>query len=414
VKPVIFVPGFPASELRDVNTKATVFPPTLPTLIDPAKKAAYIQRLTKVPGDLEAGPPIKDILGVAKQAQSLYDILGGKFQYDTSPLSNDFAAIGWDWRLSIAHKTVMEKMAAEVSRLSTGGRKIVAIVHSTGGLVFRAFLEARPDLLSRFEQVMAFGVPWNGTLEALHAMTVGESTGFLFARITAEQGAALISHAQAAYELLPPEFLVDQSWIPADAAHDYMRQLVATSHVPFPQVFDDLPMMNVCGWGVRTWKSTAWDEDKDVGDGTVPVASSSWIEGANVRTKFLPIGAYASANTPYPHMRIWDSPPVLQVFEEVLHDAPVSPFLCACADSDDYIDYNKDVDVRFSSDIPCNVTADLDGSHVAVAMNAEGRGAFLLKRDGITHNVDNDIYRFAVTFRWNGGQASRAVLIKSV
>src|SRR5262249_10899313 len=146
----------------------------LSTLIDPAKKSALIQRLIKVPGDLEAGPPIRDILGVAKEAQSLYDILGGKFGYDTSHLSGDFSAIGWDWRLSISHQTVMEKLAAEVSRLSTGGRKIVAIVHSTGGLVFRAFLETRPDLISRFEQVMAFGVPWNGTLEALHAMTQGE------------------------------------------------------------------------------------------------------------------------------------------------------------------------------------------------------------------------------------------------
>ena len=66
MKPVLFIPGFPGSELRDSTTKATVFPPTLPTLIDPAKKNALIQRLIKVPGDLEAGPPIRDILGVAK------------------------------------------------------------------------------------------------------------------------------------------------------------------------------------------------------------------------------------------------------------------------------------------------------------------------------------------------------------
>ena len=102
MKPVLFIPGFPGSELRDSTTKATVFPPTLPTLIDPAKKNALIQRLIKVPGDLEAGPPIRDILGVAKQAQSLYDILSGKFKYDTSNLSADFSAIGWDWRRSIA------------------------------------------------------------------------------------------------------------------------------------------------------------------------------------------------------------------------------------------------------------------------------------------------------------------------
>jgi len=70
--------------------------------------------------------------------------------------------------------------------------------------------------------------------------------------------------------------------------------------------------------------------------------------------------------------------------------------------------------VRFSSDIPCNVTADLGGAHIPVAINGEGRGAFILKRTGIQHNVGSDIFRFTVTFRWNGGQVSRAVLIKSV
>jgi len=410
VKPVLFIPGFPASELRDTATKATVFPPTLSTLVDPAKKAALVQRLIKVPGDLEAGPPIRDILGVAKQAQSLYDILGGKFGYDTSHLSSDFSAIGWDWRLSISHQTVIEKLAAEVSRLSTGGRKIVAIVHSTGGLVFRAFLDSRPDLASRFEQVMAFGVPWNGTLEALYAITRGESVGFLFARISAEQGATIMSHAQAAYDLLPPDVLADTSWISAD----YMRQLASTAHGPFPQNFDALPVTNVCGWGFDTWTSRDWTHNKDAGDGTVPVTSSSWIQGANVRTKFLPIGAYATASIPYAHARIWDSPPVLQLFEEVLNDAPRGPFLCAAADSDDFVDYNADVDVRFSSDVPCDVTVDLGDSHIPVAINAEGRGACILKRAGIQHNVGNDIFRFTITFRWSGGAASRAVLIKSV
>jgi hypothetical protein len=116
VKPILFIPGFPASELRDSATKATVFPPGLSTLIDPAKKAALIQRLITVPGNLEAGPPIRDILGIAKQAQSLYDILSGRFQYDTSNLSSDFAAIGWDWRLGIGHAALMDKLSGSSIR----------------------------------------------------------------------------------------------------------------------------------------------------------------------------------------------------------------------------------------------------------------------------------------------------------
>ena len=413
MKPILFIPGFPASELRDAITGATVFPPSVSTLLNSAKKSAFVQKVIDVPGNLVAGPPIRDVLGIAKQAQSLYDILSGKFGYDTSGLSADFAAIGWDWRLSIVDATVMTAISDAIDRL---GQDIVAIIHSTGGLVFRAFLEARPDLIPRFEQVMAFGVPWNGTLEALHAMTKGESRGFLFAKISAKQGATIVSHAQAAYDLLPPSFLADQSWIPADAAHDYMRQLAATAHGAWTRNLDALPVTNVCGWGADTWTSPAWTSDKDAGDGTVPIDSSSWIRGANLRTVFLPIGAYATANIPYRHSRIWDSPPVLQLFEEVLNDAPRAPFLCAAADSDDYIDYNADVDVRFSADVPdCNVTVDLGGSHIPVAINGEGRGAFFLKRAGIQHNVGNDIFRFTVTFRWSGGgPVSRAVLIKSV
>ena len=412
-KPILFVPGFPASELRDGSGR-TVFPPSLPTLVDAAKKRALIQRLLAIPGDLVAGPPIRDVLGIAKQAQSLYDLLGGKFGYDTSQLSEDFAAIGWDWRKSIADQRVIDSIAAAVDRLGGG---IVAIIHSTGGLVFRAFLEARPDLAEQFEQVMAFGVPWRGTLEALHAITVGESEGFLFARITAAEGAQILSHAQAAYDLLPPDLLADLSWTTSDS----MRQLAGSAHAPFPQNFDVLPLTNVCGWGIETWTSRTWDQSKDAGDGTVPVGSSSWIRGANVRTLFLPIGAYATANIPYAHPRIWDSPPILQLFEEVLNDAPRSPFLCAAADGDDYIDYDSDVDVRLSAMSPnggalagCKATVDIDGLKTGVPLNADGRGAFALKRLGIEHNVGNDIYRFTVTFRWSGGSATRTVVIRSV
>ena len=383
-KPILFIPGFPASELRDRNGR-TVFPPSLSTLVSASKKAAFIERLLNIPGDLVAGPPIRDVLGIAKQAQSLYDLLGGKFGYDTSGLSDEFAAVGWDWRLGIADQRVINAIAAAVDRLGDG---IVAMIHSTGGLVFRAFLDARPDLIPKFEQVMAFGVPWLGTYEALYAMTVGESEGFLFAKITKAEGREIVSACQAAKDLLP-------------------------ENARFPQQFDALPVTNVCGWGVDTWTSAQWTHSKDAGDGTVPLWSSSWIQGTRVRTFFLPIGAYATANIPYPHARIWDSPPVLQLFEEVLNDAAPAPFLCAAADGDDYIDYDTDVDVRVSANIPgCTVTVDLDRSDVP--LKADGRGAFILKRAGIVHNVGNDIYRFTVTFRWNGGSAQRAVVIRSV
>jgi len=64
-KPILFVPGFPGSELRDKTSGRTVFPPSLSTLADPAKKSALIQNLIAVPGNLIAGPPIRDVLGIA-------------------------------------------------------------------------------------------------------------------------------------------------------------------------------------------------------------------------------------------------------------------------------------------------------------------------------------------------------------
>ena len=444
-KPILFIPGFPASELRDRSTGQLVFPPSFSTLIDPQKKAEMIARLTTVPGDLIAGPPIRDVLGIAKQAQSLYDILGGKFGYDTSDLSDDFAAVGWDWRRSISDPLAMEAMVSAADRLSKGGaRKLVAIVHSTGGLLFRAFLEAHPSLLSDFEQVLAFGVPWCGTLDALYAATEGVSEGFLFAKISAGEGAEVVSHSQAAYDLMPVDPssglfvangaastpLMDQSWIPPGADHDFMRRLASAAHGPFARRFDDLPVTNVCGWGMETLPSASVDGGvlrfdkavRDAGDGTVPIVSSSWLHGAAVRTMMLPIGTYPTANIPYPHKRIWDSPPLLQLFEEVLHDAPRQPFLCVAADSDDAIDYSRDVDVRMSAVgadgsplAGCKATVDIDGLKTVVDFHGATRMAFTLVRVGIHHNAGSDLYRFTVTFRWQGGgPVTRVVVIRAL
>ncbi|MEO6258939.1 MAG: hypothetical protein ABIP63_01270, partial [Thermoanaerobaculia bacterium] len=161
---------------------------------------------------------------------------------------------------------------------------------------------------------------------------------------------------------------------------------------------------------------------KDAGDGTVPMVSSSWLRGAAVRTMVLPIGTYPSANIPYPHKRIWDSPPVLQLFEEVLHNAPREPFLCVAADSDDAIDYHRDVDVRMSAvaadgrPLPgCKATVDIDGLKTVVDFRGATRMAFTLVRVGIHHNAGSDLYRFTVTFRWQGGgPVTRVVVIRAL
>ena len=440
-KPVIFIPGFPASELHDGASGRTVFPPSLTTLLDSAKKQKFIDEVIDVPGALIAGPPITTILGIAKQAQSLYDIVGGHFGYDTSGVNPmEFAPIGWDWRQSISADEVQRDIRDVLDLVSPNkSRNVVAIVHSTGGLVFRAFLEANPSYARCFEQVLAFGVPWCGTLASLHAVSKGESEGFLFIKlISAKESAWMISHAQAAYDLFPSDPatnlftangqpttpIADQTWI----RNAYMRTLAANAHGPFARSFNALPVTNVCGWGVATFEQCTLkngrlsfrDTKRNLGDGTVPLVSSEWLQGSGVRTMDLPIGAYATNFIPRVHTQIWDSPPVLQLFDEVLKDRPRVPFICAAADGDDYIDYSRDVRLRLSAMAAdgsplanCVANVSLSGGNTQVPMQ-NVRAEVLIRRANIHHNIDPDLYRFTVDFRWEGGHAQRAVLIRSV
>src|SRR5512142_1106395 len=98
-KPVIFIPGFPGSELLDATSGATVYPPSITTLLDPAKKQQVIDEVVDVPGKLVPGRPLAGLFGgLLNGAQSLYDVLHNDLGYDVSGTSSDFIPIGWDWR----------------------------------------------------------------------------------------------------------------------------------------------------------------------------------------------------------------------------------------------------------------------------------------------------------------------------
>lgn len=444
-KPVIFIPGFPASELHNAQSGQALFPPPLFKLLDPAKKAALLAELETVPGDVEAGMPITSILGgVVQEAQTIYNILSGQYGYDVSFASHDFIPIGWDWRQSISSDDTVQRMVDALNFLSPAKNgNVVVILHSTGGLVFRAFLEKKPEYAACIDQVLTFGIPWAGTLEALHAVAKGVSMGFVFIKLLSEtEGQGLMSRAQAAYDLMPtqPAFniffdqssnpttpLLDQTWM----TQQFMHGLAAKAHGPFPQQFDVLPLTNVCGWGAETWTRASINRntqavdfaptDKEAGDGTVPFISSSWLRGANVRSMYVPIGAYATGFLPKVHGQLWDSPPVLQLFDEVLLDRKRLPFLCAAADSDDYLDVNKPVRLRVSaiaadgSVLPnLAINVNLDGLRTKVPLIDGKRGMIAIGRANIHHNIDHDLYRFNVEFTWNGGSDKRAVLIRSV
>src|SRR5260221_3920013 len=204
----------------------------------------------------------------------------------------------------------------------------------------------------------------------------------------------------------------------------------AKAHGPFPQQFDTLPLTNVCGWGAETWtKASITNKNtvsyaptsKEAGDGTVPFVSSSWLRGKGVRSMYLPIGAYAEGLLPKVHGQLWDSPPVLQLFGEVLVDKKRAPFLCAAADSDDYIDHSKPVRLRISacaadgSALPnLTINVNLDGKRTQVPMIDPKRGVIPIGRSNIHHNIEPDLYRFTVEYKWDGGSDTRPVLIRSV
>src|SRR5438105_10515776 len=102
-KPIVFIPGYPASELHQHPSGELLFPPPLPSLLDPAKKAALLAELETVPGNVVAGLPIASVLGgVVQEAQSIYNILHNQYGYDVSAGSMEFIPFGWDWRQSIA------------------------------------------------------------------------------------------------------------------------------------------------------------------------------------------------------------------------------------------------------------------------------------------------------------------------
>jgi pimeloyl-ACP methyl ester carboxylesterase len=218
--PIVFIPGFPASELRTPGGH-TIFPPPSPqTLADPVKRRKFMKTVCDL-NQLVAGPPILHVLEVAKQAESLYDILKG-YGYATSDPSQ-FAPIGWDWRRPVDDPLVLDAAEKAIRDFAAAGTKPVVITHSTGGLVFRRLIELRPGVASKIAHVLAFAIPWAGTLKAFLYLSNGEPFGFLAARLDEHEAREVMSHAAAGYDLLPPPSA-------ADAAGD---------DVPPPLVFNN-------------------------------------------------------------------------------------------------------------------------------------------------------------------------------
>lgn len=442
LKPVVFVPGFPATELWNTATGRMVFPPGPDDISTDSKRRKLIAQLcdTSTPLKLNPGQPIRRVFPIAKQAESLYELLRGHYGY-TIESGDNFRAVGWDWRLAIDDADVQARIREAVHELkSRTGRRVVMLVHSTGGLVLRQLLESDATLAADIEEIVAFGVPWAGTLKAFRYLTRGEPIGFLFARLSASQTRQIMRCAQAAYDLCPiadPIALVvdpqrkpiapmrTRSWMPANDSSVLSRATSADTRLgqrsrswSFPA-----PVTNVVGFGVPTdvtcvVGSEVKFEESDQGDGTVALKSSAWIQGPGVRTLSIPIGAYSTNAIPQRHPRLWDSPPVLQILNEVLLDAPRVPFVAASVDNDDSLDPLSDVTVRVSASnaigtaLP-DVRATLAFNGKSFEFDDTTRLAFRFRRSGKTKaNFGSKFFRLRVDVTWNGGARELPLIIR--
>ena len=452
MKPVVFVPGLPGSELLDAATGERLFL-NLGLLISKTARQKLLPRLEgpndpTQPDGVVAGQPIADVLDlplfdVGKQAQALYDILR-RLGYNgfRPPFGSHFRAVGWDWRLPVDHAEVLRTLAGAIDDLHTStGQRVVPIVHSTGGLILRALVEAQPALIDKIDRVLSLGVPWAGTLKSLRFLS--GSTGFF--PLTKAETQHTIGRSWASFDLLPPDPaktpeapplffggngnasspLINHSWIPAGPDRSPMVARARRSDQQFGRRSRrlepggrPLPITTVAGWGVATDTTARIAggkvefESTPEGDGTVPFASANWLRG--VASFLVPLGFYPTDNLPEQHASLWSTPPVQGLLAELLTGAPHRDFAHAAVDPDDANNQRDRVRVRVVAlDAAGNP---LPGARVRISeltgpadpptpLQGDGRGEVRVARNRmrLVQVGGARFLRFQVTIEWNGG-----------
>ena len=456
MKPVVFVPGFPASELWRQTPRRMLFPPGLDDISTPNKREKLIAELCDVtpPQKIVAGQPIRRVLMIAKQAESLYDILRARFGY-TIESGDNFRAIGWDWRLAADDVKVLDDTRNRIRELkSATNQKVVVILHSTGGIVFRQLIESDPTLQNDIEAILAFGVPWAGTLKALHYLTDGESMGFLTAKLSAAQTRTIIRCAQAAYDICPPDPARTDFSTPNGASFKLVQNAAGKSIAPMMTttwmandadvqrraaladmrlgartwtMSTDIPVTNVAAWGLKTLalctidgSEVSYDETAE-GDGTVPYVSASWLRGPRVRTLSVPCGVTITDQIPDPHSKLWNSEPAAQIMNEVLlRDVPAVEFVHAAVDNDTALNTARDVMVRITASNAdgtplrdAKVTLHLSStSNRTKAMGGTRLDLSFARTPSMRPNFGSRNFRFRIDVEWATGRKELPLMIR--
>lgn len=329
-KPLVFVPGLPASVILEQATGKELFPSPL-TLLNPQARAELIARLSG-PDDPDAddgviaGDPIDSLIkglkssfidfsGSLKLADSLYGLLEG-FGYPpiTPPFEGRFRPLGWDWRRPVGQGQVLASVKRAITDLHTAtGEPVVLLCHSTGGLIVRSLLEGSPEIVDLLERVIAIGVPWVGTLQSFPFLAGHQG----FGPLSSSQTQHVLGHSWAAFDLLPPDPaqtdmtdaegdlnfftkgqqqaspLVETAWIPAGPAGHALGLRAARSDAHLGERERSLSLgtrklevVNFVGWGGQTLTGCEMDAQgnlsfatSDEGDGTIPRRSAAWLSG---------------------------------------------------------------------------------------------------------------------------------------
>jgi hypothetical protein len=471
-RPVVFVPGFPASHLRRAGGGDFVFL-DLPGLVF---DRAELLPLLMGPEDLadatvEPAHPIAagaNVLGVpiVPLAGSLYDVLR-TLGYDTDEPGPLFRALGWDWRKPVDDDLVLTTLATAIRDLERdGGLRPVAIVHSTGGLVLRALLEAEPELADHLHSVIAFGVPWGGTLRTLPYLLGRDG----FGPVPADETQLVMATSWAAWDLLPPATAnaelrlvtreqvppaggggaaaggggapvdllapAERTWFVGDAElrarmgrrADRSRLLHAGRRPEIDVGGRSLPITNVTGFGSETLLAARVatsgevhrvegldDDGLDDGDGTVPRRSAAWLAGPTVRTFELPLGFYPGHYLTSRHDSLWKNPGGQDLLWTLLADEPWRPFVHLAFDDGDVNSFAAILRLRL-------VALDRDGAPLAsprvtfsgltqgkrpeLVARRDGRAQFLVPRERIHKTGDGRFRRLTVKVTWDGAAAA--------
>lgn len=465
-KPVIFIPGYPGSHLETKEGKRIFL--KLRKLLHPTKE--FLQRL-EGPDRLDdddgivAGPPVERLARVilfdlAKQAASLYQIL--------EDLGIDPVKFGYDWRRPVWDAGTQERLKREVEKLAGAGG-IVAIVHSTGGLVLRYFLEKNQDLVPSFERVIAFGVPWAGLLKTLRFLDAQEK----FLTINKQEAQRVIGNSWAAFDLLPPDPstskmtdaegqplnlivdgnakqtspLVKRGWFPASLAND-MRIRATGAHEELGKRQPELDLgghtlavTNVVGWGAETHVQAVITGsgpsqkithkppvtepgELDGGDATAPFRSASWLRGAGVTRYHVPVGYHRGAKR-FPHSSLWRNPGGRNLLAHLLSGKKLMPFVYAAVDTRDFERKGQSpVRVRVSvldeqgrplSGVRIQPLDLLPGSPAPETFSwPEGRYTIALPRKRMRKIQGDRFRRTTLRIRWDGGSVDRVAVVSEV